>query len=272
MKTKKEIRIIFKNLKKCRFKPINGTILHIDEIEKGYKLIFEDNGGNGSFHGIIEVESEYYGFSFKPMDVNFKNPIFSSRLGVAVTSFDDQRSFDEIANCVKNRGLFTDAQRPAFTEEFSFARATNAPWHRCPTFLGVFGNVNIWEVGFRGFPIEEKQHFDLYDYFIPRKNWDRVDFGEDAKRVVYRYVLGRGMGYNPDLKRKNYKGYLPSVIATLNENGIRYTMQAFSDSLEEDISSDGGTHYLSADKRSAGNVLIKEQMLAFNTMLNQIKK
>ena len=260
MKNQEFVKIIFKNKRTCKFSSLNGTILSIKENLDGYSLNFENEGGNGSYHGIITVESQDYGFTFKPLDVRKESPIFSSRLEVAITTLDDKRNYNDIYNEIKIANLFTDVEKAENSSEFSYAKACKASWHRCPTFLGVFGNVNLWEAGFRGFPIEEKQHFDLYDYFVPRKNWDKVSFGDDAQNVVYRYMLGRGMGYNTDLKRQNYKGYLPSLIATLRENGIEYKMQAFADSLEKDVNDDGGTYFLTADRHSAGNVLRPEQI------------
>lgn len=240
----------------------NGSLSSVSRTPHCEEIFVEAEGGTGCRETLVKAVWKEGGFTFCLTQVREECPIFSSRLQIAVVPASDRRNYFEIAEQIKRNKKPTDRERTEAETPFTYARAKKLEWHRCPTFLAVFGNVNLWEAGFRGFPIEEKQHVDLYDYFIPRKNWDRVDFGADAQRVVYRYLLGRGMGCRCRLKRRNLKGYLPALTASLRENDIEYRVLAFCDSKEEQIEKDTGTFYLEADYRSAGHVLTDAQETA----------
>ena len=174
-------------------------------------------GGTGAFQSYIEVRfQEGGGFTFKPEDALPGAPVFSSRLGIAVTDGDDRRDYAAVAAAQKARGLLTRVERAEREPEPSLEGALALDARTCPTFLALPGNARLFEVGFRGYPIEEKQHMELYDYVIPRFNWDRLSFGA-ADRVVYRYLMGRGMGCKTRLKRSLSGGFLPVLEAELEE-------------------------------------------------------
>ena len=186
-------------------------------------------------------------------------PVFSSRLGIAVTDGDDRRDYAAVAAAQKASGLLTRVERAEREPEPSLERALALDARTCPTFLALPGNARLFEVGFRGYPIEEKQHMELYDYVIPRFNWDRLSFGA-ADRVVYRYLMGRGMGCKTRLKRSLSGGFLPVLEAELEDGGIRYRAAYFADALFVRPAENPGTHYLEADYHSAAHALTEEQM------------
>lgn len=262
MKKNYKIKILSAVPREYEYQIKNGSLSSVSRTPHCEEIFVEAEGGTGCRETLVKAVWKEGGFTFCPTQVREECPIFSSRLQIAVVPASDRRNYFEIAEQIKRNKKPTDRERTEAETPFTYARAKKLEWHRCPTFLAVFGNVNLWEAGFRGFPIEEKQHVDLYDYFIPRKNWDRVDFGADAQRVVYRYLLGRGMGCRCRLKRRNLKGYLPALTASLRENDIEYRVLAFCDSKEEQIEKDTGTFYLEADYRSAGHVLTDAQETA----------
>lgn len=217
-------------------------------------------GGTGAFQSYIEVRfQEGGGFTFKPEDALPGAPVFSSRLGIAVTDGDDRRDYAAVAAAQKARGLLTRVERAEREPEPSLEGALALDARTCPTFLALPGNARLFEVGFRGYPIEEKQHMELYDYVIPRFNWDRLSFGA-ADRVVYRYLMGRGMGCKTRLKRSLSGGFLPVLEAELEDGGIRYRAAYFADALFVRPAENPGTHYLEADYHSAAHALTEEQM------------
>ena len=217
-------------------------------------------GGTGAFQSYIEVRfQEGGGFTFKPEDALPGAPVFSSRLGIAVTDGDDRRDYAAVAAAQKASGLLTRVERAEREPEPSLERALALDARTCPTFLALPGNARLFEVGFRGYPIEEKQHMELYDYVIPRFNWDRLSFGA-ADRVVYRYLMGRGMGCKTRLKRSLSGGFLPVLEAELEDGGIRYRAAYFADALFVRPAENPGTHYLEADYHSAAHALTEEQM------------
>lgn len=251
---------IISDVPRCmRFSAVNGELLSAEERDFGAVIEAKASFPPGCRECAVEARWADGGFSFRPSDVRREYPIFSSELKIAVTMYEDNRSYKEISESVSERKSGCDRQRLESLPEMTYARAKKIPERKCPTFLGVPGNVCIWEAGFRGYPIEEKQHCDLYDYFIPRKNWDRMDFGADAGRVTYRYLSGRGMGHRHGLKRRNLYGYLPVLLSSFTENGILYETCSFCDSKAGTMSEDTGTNYLEADFHSAGHVLTAEQ-------------
>lgn len=257
----RRLKILYNKCGKSRYKAINGEILSVKTVFGGDELVIFDGGEKGRKECVLEAERGESGFAFFAYAVNKEMPVYYPEEGVIVTTSDDERSYGEIESAIKAKGLKTDIGKFESGEETSFSSAEKLPSRRCPTFLSVFGNVNLWEAGFRGFPIEEKQHFDLYDYFIPRQNWDRVNFDADAERVVYRYSFGRGMGARDDLRRRNYKGYYPCLIAELPDGGIDYSVTAFCDS-ETDYAADCGTNPFNAMLHSAANSLTDEEKTA----------
>ena len=257
----RRLKILYNKCGKSRYKAINGEILSVKTVFGGDELVIFDGGEKGRKECVLEAERGESGFAFFAYAVNKEMPVYYPEEGVIVTTSDDERSYGEIESAIKAKGLKTDIGKFESGEETSFSSAEKLPSRRCPTFLSVSGNVNLWEAGFRGFPIEEKQHFDLYDYFIPRQNWDRVNFDADAERVVYRYSFGRGMGARDDLRRRNYKGYYPCLIAELPDGGIDYSVTAFCDS-ETDYAADCGTNPFNAMLHSAANSLTDEEKTA----------
>lgn len=254
----RKLKVLYKEIKKSAYKAINGSILSVINTPCGDEIVVLDGGEKGRKQCIIEVKRGDGGFAFFACAASGKMPVYYPEEGVAITTCDDERGYSEIESYIKGKNLKTDVERFEEDAETSFSSVEKLPSRHCPTFLSVFGNVNLWEAGFRGFPIEEKQHFDLYDYFIPRQNWDRVDFDDKAERVVYRYSFGKGMGAREDLKRKNLKGYYPCLIAELPEDGIKYSVAAFCDS-ESDYETDCGTNAENAMLHSASNSLTEEE-------------
>ena len=254
----RKLKVLFKEHNKSVYKAINGFVLSVKSAPCKDEIIVSDGGEKGRKQCVVEVKRGERGFAFFACAVSKEMPVYYPEEGVAITTYDDDRDYSGIEKHIKAKGLKTDVERFECEDETSFSSVKKLPSRRCPTFLSVFGNVNLWEAGFRGFPIEEKQHFDLYDYFIPRQNWDRVDFDEFAERVVYRYSFGKGMGPREDLKRKNYKGYYPCLIAELPEDGINYSVEAFCDS-ESDYEADCGTNVMNAMFHSAANSLTEEE-------------
>lgn len=228
--------------------------------ESGSSFVICDEGGEGAYQSYIEVRTEDgKGFTFKPRDVFCGETIFSSCLKIAITGDRPPHDYQSIKRRVAARKFETQVCREEQSEEATLRQAERLCGRKCPTFLTVPGNARLFEVGFRGFPIEEKQHMELYDYIIPRINWDRCDFGEGAERVVYRYLLGRGMGCRTRLRRSLYRKILPILKAELADGGVVYSAEYFVDTLHENIDENKGTHYLEADFHSAAHVLTHEQ-------------
>ena len=92
-------------------------------------------GGTGAFQSYIEVRfQEGGGFTFKPEDALPGAPVFSSRLGIAVTDGDDRRDYAAVAAAQKARGLLTRVERAE--GRWRWTRAPVLPFSRCPATPG----------------------------------------------------------------------------------------------------------------------------------------
>ena len=139
----------------------NGSLSSVSRTPHCEEIFVEAEGGTGCRETLVKAVWKEGGFTFCLTQVREECPIFSSRLQIAVVPASDRRNYFEIAEQIKRNKKPTDRERTEAETPFTYARAKKLEWHRCPTFLAVFGNVNLWEAGFRGFPIEEKQHVDL---------------------------------------------------------------------------------------------------------------
>ena len=157
----RRLKFLYNKCEKSLYKAINGEILSVKSISGGDEIVVSDGGEKGRKECVLEAERGEGGFAFFAYAVNKEMPVYYPEEGVIVTTSDDERSYDEIESTIRAKGLKTDIGKYESGEETSFSSVEKLPSRRCPTFLSVFGNVNLWEAGFRGFPIEEKQHFDL---------------------------------------------------------------------------------------------------------------
>lgn len=222
----------------------------------------------GSMQALLRVESPAGSYTFKLADVNRRCPIYVRQSGFLVTEESDRRAYGQITDELLSRNCQSETECAACTEQTNFvsaAKATEKVNHSCPTWLGVPGDMRVFELGFRGYPIEERQHMELYDYIQPRCNWDKFDYPQyGIDRMLYRYMVGRGMGCTSRIVRRLENGYLPILHASVFDGDLEYRLISFVGFADgKSIADAEGTDYLVADGHSAGHTFTEQQQAEY---------
>lgn len=237
-----------------------GVVVSVKAVEKRpgvYRVEVDDEGKDGAFQCVVTVRYGDGGFSFKPVDVKSGYPMVYVEEGVAVCVAGEKVSADKFAARTKKatrQATYRDALRDT------------GGIQSCPTVLAAELDARTFEFGFRKYPIEEKQHYDLYDYVVPHYCWHKAgapDLGVES--IVYRYLLGRGIGCRNRIKRRLYKGYLPILTASIADGDVGYDLTAFV-TTEKGVNGSDGTDYLLADSHSAAAVFTDEQSERIKTL------
>jgi len=238
------------------FSTVDGTFAFQGEGRLELTIEEEVHGENPI---LVSVDTSVQPFSFFLKDVDALYPIFIPAYQVAVTSQDDDRSYEQIATAIKQRGLITNLQKISFEPEESFEEAAKHTQElSAQTWLGLSRDIRIFEVGFRSVG-EEESH---WDWVQPRLHGKLATLPEtDGEPVRYRYLIGRGIGCTLELSRRLEEGILPILHTDIVEEDILYHITSFVSyahiELIEQIHK--GTHYLVADGYGIGNMLSKEQ-------------
>lgn len=237
------------------------------------RLYGSENRGSGQ--ALLRTESPAGSYTFKPADVSRRFPIYVRQSGFLVTEECDDRTYGQIVDAPQSLPCRSETERAAHAEQMDFvaaAKDTERVNRSCPTWLGVPGDMRVFELGFRGYPIEERQHMELYDYIQPRCNWDKFDYPEyGIERMLYRYLVGRGMGCTSRIVRRLEEGYLPILHASVFDGELEYRMTSFVGFADgKPVCDAEGTDYLVADGHSAGHTFTERQQAEYEAR-SQIK-
>lgn len=215
--------------------------------------------GPSSNPAIISVHEVQSPFSFFLRDVNRSQPIYIPDYEVIVTEASDSRSYDEIVNEIRQRGLQTKLQQYAAELEESYEQASavtrNLPGQ---TWLGLSRDIRIFGVGFRGVGGEER----LWDWVQPRFHGHEVSLPEnDGKPVRYHFMMGRGIGAVESVSRRLEEGILPILHTKVTDDDMVYHVTTLVSYEKTKLTSDSlrGTHYLVADGYGHGHMLTESQ-------------
>lgn len=213
--------------------------------------------GKGST--VVTVQTKTNPFSFFLRDVGSLYPIYIPAYQVVVTESGDSRSYDEIGEATRSRGLLRNLQRVENEAEESFETAAEQARNlSCQTWLGLSRDMRIFALGER------------LDWIQPRFHGMEVSLPETEGRPVrYDFMMGRGWGVADRISRRLEEGVLPILHGTLVDEDIRYYLTAFV-ALERNTLSPQtlrGTHFLVADGHGLGHKFTKEQQAEFEALL-----
>jgi len=198
-------------------------------------------GSNGA---IVTVRTVVNPFSFFLRDICSKYPIFIPEYGVVVTEADDDRSYRQIEETIRSRGLQTNLQHIENEPEESYEVASaNTRRLRCPTWLGLSRDMRIFEVGFR-------EGTEIWDWIQPRFHGYSVPLSEASNTPVrYNFTLGRGISCVENISRRLEEGALPILHGVIIDDDISYNFTTFVtlESTKLALRSLRGTHSLVAD-------------------------
>jgi hypothetical protein len=224
--------------------------------------------GKGST--IVTVQTKTDPFSFFLRDVDKRYPIYIPAYGVMVSEADDDRSYDQVEEAIRSRGLQSQLQHIESEPEESFeAAAQNTRYVRAETWLGVSRD---WRVFAFDPTASDNPYWKRYDEprfetIEPRFHGARFSLKEtDDKPVRYRFFMGRGWGPVDKITRRLEDGVLPILRGTLVDGAISYNVTAFATLEKSKLTPQTlrGTHFLVA---GAGNMLTAEQKAQFDSLL-----
>lgn len=203
----------------------NGEVTSLKKVSKLRCCCTLDNvrtaaGPNAT---IVRVKSGTGSFSFFLRDVSSECPVWIPEYGVVVLPGDDGRSYDEVVEAVKARGLVSKLDTVEAAPEMSFEEAlSDARDMYCPIWLGIGRDMRKFEV------IEEKtsiEDFAQTDKRVtPRRAFSTFTdpLASPERPLTYDYSFGRGMGPKECMKRSLEDNVLPIYHSETVDDEIVY--------------------------------------------------
>lgn len=224
----------------------SGITLELDKVN--------DDFGPGAT--LVHILSEKDPFSFLLRDVKENFPIYLPKLGVAVLTGNDSRSFAEVEQDILSRKTLTKLQAIELKEETSFSSVeAQVRSKTAPTWLGLSRDFRIFEVN------QDEALAGIYTVY-PKNSVSPVNLPEtNGGPSSYYYTLGRGLSHINRLKRHLEQGSMPILHSVLTDDDITYHSISFV-TLEKSAltqAANKGTHFLVADNSSAGHMFTKSQ-------------
>jgi hypothetical protein len=211
---------------------------------------------------VVSVYNGNHSFSFFLRDVNYDYPIYIPEYNVIICSIDDNRTYQQIENDIKSRGLKTKLEKIENEPEESFdSAAVHTRNQICPIWLGLSRDIRIFELQFEG----------EINTISPRMASTSITLPEtNNTRVNYSYMTGRGQAVVKDISRRLDEGVLPILNVTLNDEDIEYNSTIFVSNEYSPLNEKAkmGTDFLVADYYSAGNMFTDDQIKLLKPLLH----
>lgn len=261
-----EIRIVHGTLLDLKIVRGQGTIQGPSRFlaaqEGPFRLEFQVRGSEvslGKGSTLVSILTSKNPFSFFLRDVSSNHPIFIPTYRVAVTLADDRRSYPELQDAIRSRGLQTNLQRIETEPEESYEEAArNTRSLKCQTWLGLTRDIRIFGVSER------------LDWIQPRFHGYEVPLPEAKEKPCrYDFLIGRGWGVVDQMSRRLEEGSLPILRGTLVDDDITYELTAFVTLEVSPLSSQTlrGTHFLVADGYGRGHMFTSAQQAQYDSLV-----
>jgi len=223
----------------------------------------EENVELGAWPTMVTVATEAHPFTFLLRDVHADCPIWIPAVGVAVTEPDDTRSYVQIAEDIRSRGLQTALQRIASEPEESYQTAAAVTRSlQVPTWLGLSRDMRTFEVEVS----REKQDFRITAHY---HGGGLTLAGVENYQAVHRFAYGRGPGPVEGLTRRRLEdGVLPILRGTFEDDDVHYHFTTFVTLERSPLTAETlrGTHYLVANGYGYGVMLTEAQRAQFDAL------
>lgn len=220
----------------------------------------------GAHTTLVNVTGTGHPFSFFLRDVTAAYPIWIPAYSVMVTEASDDRTYAQIADAIRQRGLVSELTRIEHEPEATYeAAAVTARDQICETWLGLGRDMRIFAVGYN-------ERMGYLGTFHPKNHGASVCPPEnDSKPLYYNIVLGRGSGPAIDIKRHLDENVLPILHSTARDGDMLYETTSFVTLEKSPLTTKNlrGTDYLVADGHGAGNMLTPEQRSRFDAMVKE---
>jgi hypothetical protein len=207
----------------------------------------------GSGATVVSIYNGIHSFSFFLRDVTYEYPIYIPEYNVVVCRFDDNRSFQQIEEDIKNRQLQTKLEKIKNEPEESFdSAAVHTRNQVCPIWLGISRDIRLFELGSSQEMETVSPRMASSSIYLPETNNTSVD---------YSYMTGRGQGVEQNITRRLDGGVLPILHTTQTDEDIEYKITSFASLESSPLNKNTliGTHYLVADYYSEGHMFTPEQ-------------
>jgi hypothetical protein len=207
----------------------------------------------GSGATVVTIYNGIHSFSFFLRDLTNEYPIYIPEYNVVVCRFDDNRSYQEIEEDIKNRQLLTKLEKIKNEPEESFdSAAVHTRNQVCPIWLGISRDIRLFE-------LRSSQEMEIVS---PRMASSSIHLSEtNNTSVEYSYLTGRGQGVEQNITRRLEEGVLPILHTTQKDEDIEYKIISFASLESSPLNKNTliGTHFLVADYYSAGHMFTSEQ-------------
>lgn len=258
---------------------VDGKTFHFKS-DDGRLHLDISSADEGASRTIVTVDTESDPFSFFPTDVDEESPIWIPEYEVTVTTDADQRNYREIAEDLRESGGLTNLQQINESPEESYQQASEATVDMTsPTWLGLSRDIRIFGMGFRNSDPDTNEE-RLWDWIRPRFHGHGVtppsmehevpspyrvgdEVGPDTEHdLLYKYMLGRGIGPVQDISRHLESGCLPILHGDITDGDIAYETTSFVSLERRPLSADTveGTHHLVADSYGLTYMQTDEQL------------
>ena len=213
--------------------------------------------GLGSEQTRLTLRAGKASFTFFLRDVSAATPIYVPEHGLAVTTADDRRSYQRIADDIRRKGLCSMMQRIEHEPEESYENACRHNRDQvCPTWLGLSRDMRIFEVahqcdmGYWGF-IRPRYHFTVQN--IP-------ETGGNPYKISY--AVGPGASCRIDITRRLEDGVLPILRSTQVDGDVAYNVTVFATLETQPITRKAlrGTDWRAAYPNAAGHMLSQAEL------------
>jgi hypothetical protein len=207
----------------------------------------------GSGTTVVSIYNGSHSFSFFLRDVTDEYPIYIQEYNVIVCRFDDNRSYEQIEENIKNRRLQTKLEKINNEPEESFeSAAVHTRNQVCPIWLGISRDIRLFELRSSEEMETISPKMASSSVYLPETNNTSVD---------YCYMTGRGQGVEQNITRRLEEGVLPILHTTQTDEDIEYRVTSFAslESFPLNKNTSIGTHYLVADSYSEGHMFTPEQ-------------
>lgn len=250
-----KIKILFIETRSAQFQVLDGrrgAVTHGTTGRDWSVEILDAKTAPGAPATRVTVKAGPAHFTFFLRDVSAAWPIWIPQYGAAVTTDADVRSYEQIAEDLRQRGLQNELDQMAASPEDSFAAAAAATREQiCETWLGLGRDMRIFRVNF------ETQMGYLGVFQAQQSGYGGGFWGKrDLAGPECELFVGRGSGVRVDVRRWLDDGVLPILNAEQRDCGMVYRMSAFATLERSALTAPNirGTHYLVADSLCVGHM------------------
>ncbi len=184
-----------------------------------------ENVAPGDLPTLVRVLRGKHPFTFFLRDVLNAAPLWYPLAECAVTTMEDNRSYQEIAAAIRGKGLKTDAERmeaePEESYESACARSTKD--QDVPVWLGVARDARFFRVNRHIYQnLGSWGEITIWNHSAPREYPDNKEW----LRLIFE--VGPGSHGCHQITRRLHEGTLPILHVTQSEQTIDYEMTFFA--------------------------------------------